>query len=231
MKQFLVAFAVLGLLLAFPVRVRTWYLSGDHLMAVTEKLGRPLNLDRATDLNGDGIPEEIHLNDARVELWQGQYTIWSSPQEWEVQKASLGDLNLDGDPELILLVWRPWQPWPIDQVLPYGGRIAGFQNAAGMSCHIILIGWRGSSFGEVWAGSALAEPLTAIAVADLNGDGKSELAALEGSYDQPPGSRASSLTIWTWNGFGFTLLDRQPGKFDDLSLIDHDQLVYLVTVP
>jgi hypothetical protein len=229
MKRSLLLIAVLGMLLAAPIQVQSWSLSEAGLQLVAYVPGKPLSTAQPVDLNDDGIPEEIWLADGRAELRQGQKTLWASPESWQVQSASLGDLNRDGLQELTLLVWRPWQPWPVDRVLPYGGRIAGFQNAAGMSCHLILIGWRGQSLGERWAGSALADPLTTVAVADLDGDGQVELAALEGSYNDPPGSRASSLTVWTWNGFGFTLVDRQPGNFHNLSLINRDQAVYLVT--
>lgn len=185
----------------------------------------------ASDMNHDGVFEEIQLTAGRVELRQGTAILWASPDGWQVQSASLGDLNRDGQIELVLLVWRPWQPWPVDRVMPYGGRIAGFQNADGMSCHLILIGWKGKVFGERWAGSALADPLNQIAVADLDGDGQLELAALEGSYAEAPDRASNSLTIWAWNGFGFTLIDRQPGSFHHLSVSHNDQATFLITTP
>ena len=131
----------------------------------------------------------------------------------------MADLNRDGREELALLVWRPFKPWPIENILPHGGRISGNQNAEGYSCHLVLIGWRGGAWRELWAGSALARPLAAIEPADVDGDGFAELAVLEGNYSDTAGSPASSLAVWSWNGFGFDLLARQNGSFHQLRVI------------
>ena len=191
--------------------------------------GEFLTPGRAADMNRDGVLEEIHWQAGKILLQQAGDTLWASPNNWQVHAAGLADLNWDGELELVLLVWRPWQPWPVDRVLPSGGRITDFQNQAGQSCHLILIGWRGNKFGERWAGSAMADPITRFAVADLDGDGKEELAALEGSYTDPPEGPARSLTIWGWNGFGFTLVDRQPGNFHHLAAYKGEAGFFLMT--
>lgn len=167
------------------------------------------------DLNGDGRPERLELSGGRAALWQGPDLVWQSPIDWQVDQAELADLNQDGFPELIMTVWRPFQPWPIDRVLPHGGRIAAHRDAGGQSCQVILVGWRGDEFREIWAGSALARPLHEFAVVDLNGDGRPELAVLEGDYEAP-GSPARTLAVWSWNSFGFDLLARRAGTFSAL---------------
>lgn len=230
-KRAFVCLSIFGLLLSASGRAQAWSLTGDGLQPLVFRSAETPAQVESVDMNRDGQPEEIDLEAGRAVLRQGSELLWSSPESWQVQSVRLGDLNRDGLPELVLLVWRPWQPWPVDRVLPFGGRIDGFKNAAGMSCHLILIGWRGHSFGERWAGSALAEPLTAIEVADLDGDGRVELAALEGSYTGSPGKPAASLTVWAWNGFGFSLIDRMPGSFQDLRLISNGQGVGLATSP
>jgi hypothetical protein len=229
MKRFPLFLALLACLVATPVRSQSWSLEESGLLPVAFTAGELRETTRTADMNGDGIPEEIRLEDGQVGLQQAGSLLWSSPNDWQVQSASLADLNLDGEMELVLLVWRPWQPWPVDRVLPYGGRIADFQNEAGLSCHLILIGWRGQAFGERWAGSALADPLTRFTAADLDGDGQEELAALEGNYADPPGGPARSLTIWKWNGFGFTLVDRQTGRFQNLAVYQRDSAIFLMT--
>ncbi len=165
------------------------------------------------DLNRDGLPESLRLSHARLEIVAGDRSVWQSPFAWEVAQAAIADLNQDHNPEAILLVWRPFQPWPVDRNLPNPGRIQGFHDSSGRSCHLILIGWKRGAYRELWAGSALAEPLLAFTLADLNGDGYPELVALESSYAAPRGSPSSALSAWEWNGFGFTLLDRAPGVF------------------
>jgi hypothetical protein len=229
MRKVLLTLAFFAVLLAAPVRSQAWSLTETGLRPVAMPAGEALAPVHSADMNGDGIDEEIRLEAGKITLQQAGISLWASPEDWQVQSASLADLNLDGEMELVLLVWRPWQPWPVDRVLPYGGRIADFQNEAGLSCHLILIGWRGQAFGERWAGSALADPLTRFAAADLDDDGRVELAALEGNYADPPGGPARSLTIWKWNGFGFTLVDRQTGRFQNLAVYQRDSAFFLMT--
>lgn len=139
---------------------------------------------------------------------------WQSPDAWQVKEAFFSDLNRDGEYEATLLVWRPFKPWPVDRFMPHGGRIATFKNAEGMSCHLILIGLVNGEFRELWAGSSLADPIHALQAVDLDGDGYQELAALEYPYDG--NSNRSAITIWSWNGFGFSLADRQEGSYASL---------------
>ena len=56
------------------------------------------------------------------------------------------------------------------------------------------------------------------ASADLNGDGFQELVVLETAYDDPSAAAARALSAWEWNGFGFTLLARQPGPFKQMHI-------------
>jgi hypothetical protein len=190
------------------------------------------------DLDGDGVLEYVCLSEgvARIQVVpcgsanttqpfaarQDAVRItprWQSPDGWQVTQLGLGDLDHSGLPEVSLLVWRPFEPWPIDRILLHPGRIDGHQDADGMSCHVILIGWRDGQFREVWAGSALADPLLALALADLDNDGRPEFAALESAYDETTGP-APALTVWGWNGFGFDLLARAGGRFNDLSVFE-----------
>jgi hypothetical protein len=137
---------------------------------------------------------------------------WQSPSAWRVDQARMTDLNRDGIPEVTLLIWRPFRPWPVDAWLPHGGRIENFHDAGGMSCHIILIGWKQASFRELWAGSAMANPVKSFTVADLEGNGRQYLITLEAEYDDPAFDPARRLKVWEWNGFGFTAVN----ELDDL---------------
>jgi hypothetical protein len=172
----------------------------------------------ADDLNGDGQPESLRLEGGEAQIVQDGQVAWHSPAEWQVVQAMIGDLDRDGQPEVDLLVWRPFHPWPVDSFFPYGGRIDAFHDSQGRSCHVILIAWRDSAYRERWAGSALAEPLRSFAAVDLDRDGRQELAALETAYDDPPSSPARALSLWAWNGFGFSLLARQEGPFRQMAV-------------
>jgi hypothetical protein len=143
-----------------------------------------------------------------------------------VKEVIASDLNRDGDQEFALLVWRPYEPWPIDRFLPQGGRIANFHDENGRSCHLILIGWDGEKYRELWAGSAMADPISHIAAGDIDDDGYDELLGIESRYDHP---EVGNLVIWKWQGFGFTLQDRINGKFSRFILVYSGDHLVVVT--
>ena len=183
------------------------------------------------DLDGNGTPESLALTGGRLSILSSSGIVWQSPPAWQVVQAAISDLDRDGKLEVTLLLWRPFRPWPADQWLPNGGRIAGFHDAAGQSCHIILVGWREGGVRELWAGSAMADPITSFAVADLNGDNTQELVALESRYNDPRTAPARTLKVWKWNGFGFSVVSYVNGTFSKLTLVQADNGHILVLVP
>lgn len=223
--------SLLALLLLSPLTPRAWELTSpvslwQGLQPVPlPALAEPVSPVIRADLNGDGAPETLHLADGRLAILSGTQAGWQSPESWRVAQAAFSDLNRDGVTEVTLLVWRSFRPWPVDAWLPHGGRIAGFHDADGQSCHLILIGWKRGIYRELWAGSALAEPIHAFAAADLNGDGRSELVALEGSYragaaqDDPASKTANRLKVWEWNGFGFSAVHTLEGRFRQMQIV------------
>jgi hypothetical protein len=202
LKPFLLGFlGAASLLCASPVRIYLWQITEDSLQPAKWQMTYPL-------------PPAQGQTTVEIKLLNGSVTLvsplgnWNSPATWQVQQAVNTDLNHDGNPEVTLLVRRPFEPWPVDRILPHGGRIQNHQDAEGMSSHIILIGWKKDHWGEVWAGSALARPVQHFEVADLNRDGKQELVVLEGSYRSRSLFSSSSLAVWRWDGFGFELVSR-----------------------
>jgi len=128
--------------------------------------------------------------------------------DWRVTASALADVTGDDVPEWVLVVWRPWRDWPIQSWSPAPSPIAGFHDAAGHSCHLILLDPRDGR--QVWAGSALPAPLMSLAAGDVDRDAQSEVVALEGDYATGRDSPASSVVVWKWNGFGFSLEWRSP---------------------
>jgi len=185
----------------------------------------------AADLDGDGLPEALQLSRGRLEILSGGRSAWQSPPGWNVAQAQGTDLDQNGVSEATLLVWRPFQPWPVDQWLPYAGRIAGFHNDEGDSCHMILIGWNWAAYDEVWAGSAMAEPVRAFAAADLNEDGLQELVTLEGRYSDPALAPGRAIKVWEWNGFGFSVVYGMKGSFHQMALARSSTGHVLILVP
>ena len=234
MDRYILVIALLALSLLSPVRLEAWsYASGQFKPATLPAQGQPLVSPHQADLDNDGLLEKLALADRRALIVSSGKTIWTSPDGWQVVQASFTDLNHDGRPEVALLVWRSFQPWPIDRYLPHGGRIRDFHNSDDLSCHLVLIGWQRGAYRELWAGSALADPIRSLTAADVDGDGRQELLALESRYNDPFYVPSRALTAWEWNGFGFTLLARHPGKFLDFIVLKqaaNDQILRTYTV-
>ncbi|HET91484.1 MAG TPA: VCBS repeat-containing protein [Chloroflexi bacterium] len=144
-----------------------------------------------------------------------------SPDPWQITDCVLADVTGDGAPEWVLIVWRPWQDWPIQRWVPVPSPIVGLHDADGDSCHLILLDPRDGR--EIWAGSALPVPILALAVGDVDGDGRNEVVILEGDYAAGRNGLASHVDVWRWNGFGFIMAWRSPeGLFSALRLTDVD---------
>ncbi|MHC1740730.1 MAG: hypothetical protein AB9897_06415 [Anaerolineaceae bacterium] len=217
-----VPITILTLILISPADVSVWNFSQDTLQEtrITQEMAsaQVVRTIQTADLNGDGKKEclELIAEDLSITDCEGR-DLWKSPAGWRVKEAQIGDLNRDSEPEAVLLVWRPFQPWPIDRFVPSGGRIKDFHDLQGFSCHIILIGWIRGGYNELWAGSALIQPVSQLLAVDLDGDNWQELAALEGQYDLE--NKGGYLTIWKWNGFGFTLADEVRKNFQQLIIV------------
>lgn len=208
------AFALLislfALLLVAPSPINLFTLSDQGLITVSPPpSGIMTSNSLSSDLDGDGYSETILHKNGHLDILSQGLVLWSSPQEWQITQAEITDFNRDDVPEITLLLWRDFSPWPIDAYIPHPGRIMDFHDQENRSCHLILIGFRQGSYVELWAGSALADPLSTFTSADLNHDGYQELIALEGQYDAHL-FESFSLTVWEWNGFGFSLLTRGP---------------------
>jgi len=227
------------LLLAFgtllqvsPASLRALELGPAGLVPVPIPAGTaPVTPVSQGDLDRDGRPETLALAGGRLSIFSAEMAVWQSPETWQILQAAITDLDRDGQPEVTLLLWRPFRSWPVDQWLPNGGRISEFHNAEGRSCHIILVGLRNGRFQELWAGSAMAEPIISFAAVDLNGNNVQELVALEGRYTDPRSAPARALKIWEWNGFGFTVVSLLDGEFDKLTLVQARYGHILILVP
>ncbi|MBN1428204.1 MAG: hypothetical protein JXB07_07455 [Anaerolineae bacterium] len=143
----------------------------------------------------------------------------TTPTDWEITAAALADVTGDDEPEWVLLVWRPWQDWPIQEWVSAPSPISAFHDTSGDSCHLILLD--PDDGREIWAGSALPAPLLALAVGDVDGDGLHEVVTLEGDYNKGRSGPAGYINVWAWNDFGFSLEWRSPeGIYRELALID-----------
>jgi len=223
-KATLTFISIVALISITPARMQVWAYDDEKISPAFLSSGmKNTQPTIRADLDLDGEEECLEVMEGEARLsgsgCDEDEIEWSSPLDWEVMQALVTDLNRDGKLEVALLIWRDFKPWPIDSYIPNPRRIDDFHDKDNRSCHLVLIGWRGGEYREVWAGSALADPLREIAAADLDGDGKQELVALESKYDDPAVKPAHALTVWEWNGFGFTLLARTRGRFRQLVIL------------
>jgi len=215
-----------------PVPVRAWGLGSGILAAARLPTGSlPAGLPDRADLDADGSDEILHLEQEHLQILSAGAPTWESPAGWMVAQSAVTDLDADGSPEVTLLVWRRFLPWPVDEFLPHGGRIEDFHDGRGDSCHIILIGWSQAGYRELWAGSALADPITRFSAADLDGDQVQELITLEGRYAHAGSTPAVALKVWAWNGFGFSSVSSVSGTFSDLALARLEDGSFLILTP
>jgi len=158
----------------------------------------------SADLDADGEPERVYWEGERVRVERGGEAVWESEPEWRVVDVAVGDFFNDYRQEVLLAMWK--------------------DDAAGVPrSHPFIMGHRHGRYDLLWGGSAVADPIRDLDLGDVDGDGQNELVVLEGSYDEPQDAPAHFLTVWRWNGWGFTLLWRSAeGCYESLHLLDVD---------
>jgi len=154
----------------------------------------------AIDLTGDGQSEIIQRQGQSLEIYQDGQSVWHSPPDWRVLDLALGDPNEDGRYEVMLAIEK------VD--------LAGHS-----TYHPFIVGYRGGEYRLIWGGSAVSNPLFEVELGDLDGDGRDELSAIEASEN----GAARYVTVWRWNGWGFSLHWRSPaGRYHDLTILTAD---------
>lgn len=188
-----------------PTDGRTW-LEQERMPSQ----GDYLHDQHTTDLDGDGFPERLELQGHELRLYSSTHEVWRSDPAWDITQAILADADNDGRIEIVFALWKPFVPWPIDRFYDTASPIAANQDAAGLSSHLFLYHWDGERCRPAWCSSALADPIREFAIRDEDGNGKNELIVLEGSYADPHHAPARYATLWCWNGWGFSLVSRDP---------------------
>jgi len=173
------------------------------------------------DLDGDGRGERVELRGGALRLYNEQQEIWHSDPTWDVHQAASADADNDGGKELAFVLWKPFAPLPIDRFYRGPSLIEGNKNAVSESCHLFIYGFQREALRPRWCSSALPDPIQEFAFGDVDGDGRNELVVLEGSYDDEREASGRHVTIWRWNGWGFSLEWRSAaGHYHHLALED-----------
>ncbi len=168
----------------------------------------PARLSKRLTAAIGGQSETFVLKDGVLEM-SGPAGGWRSPESWWVDDFAVADVNADGAPELAASVWKAGsygesKPfWALDD--------------AEVRYHFFVFSLKDGRVGSLWQSSALDRPNCEFAFADLDADGRQELAAVEGDYSSDGACRGRDLAVWRWGIWGFTGVWRGPdGSFANL---------------
>jgi hypothetical protein len=151
------------------------------------------------DLDRDGRAERVVLDpdrDPALSVWRGNRRLWQGvPQHWQPWKLKIADLEGDGRREIILGIQKSTHFFP--------------------RLHHCLFVYRfdGSTVKPLWLGSSLSRPFIDFTFARMGSRHAEKLIAVEITRD---GRRC--VTIYSWNGFGFTA-DWQRGNWKTARLL------------
>ena len=144
----------------------------------------------AADLSGDGIPETLTLTRRTLTVSDASgVSVWQSEPGWRVQDFLIGDIDADGAPELLLLLYKRGsygtaRPFWVER------------DETSYSQHIFIYRWSAQSGAPrpIWMASALPVRVRAFS---LEPDGLT-LRLLTAS---------GSTSLWRWHSFGLTRVD------------------------
>ncbi|TEU17915.1 MAG: CapA family protein [Anaerolineales bacterium] len=186
-----------------------------HLVNVSQAPRTGAFRTGAMDLTGDGVTEQVRLEEQQVIIYRDGIETWRGLPEWRVVDLALGDPNDDGRSELVLALWKPDAAGvPRDSTEPSSrAQAEGLVEVS----HPFIIGYREGAYRILWGGSAVADPIREVELGDVDGDGAQELIVLEERGD------GCAVTVWRWHGWGFSLMWRSPpGRYRDLALTAGD---------
>lgn len=138
--------------------------------------------------------------------------VWSSDPGWRVTSYAAGDVDGDGQQELIYTLWKRQLVWQRTQE----GGISVSMQGGDVLPHIYINGWRRGQMAPVWHGSPRPMPVLAVAIAPLGKNGKPAMAVLE-SGDKNTEKGPGKISLWQWGGnFGFELASSVNGTYSQM---------------
>ena len=131
--------------------------------------------------------------------------IWRSSEEWYVEDFRLGDVDGDGNADLLFTLWKSYS---FGQVHP--GRMEN--DDASVRCHVFLYTVRAGTrragkMKQLWGSSNLPRPIYAF---ELTMDGErtpvssgAVLRTVEGRYTDDYSKTDTRAYVYAWRGWGF----------------------------
>lgn len=137
-------------------------------------------------------PEKVVLEDRTVTVWDGGSAAWQSGRDIQVQDVLWGDIDHDGEAELMLLCWKRGR---------YGKSRPFWvtEDEKTWSQHIYLYDWKDGAVSPIWMASDIG------------------MEAVEWSFDETDRlvitDREGRKTAWDWLSWGLTKLEPQTLTF------------------
>ena len=137
-------------------------------------------------------PEKVVLEDRTVTVWDGGSAAWQSGRDIQVQDVLWGDIDHDGEAELMLLCWKRGR---------YGKSRPFWvtEDEKTWSQHIYLYDWKDGAVSPIWMASDIG------------------MEAVEWSFDETDRQvitdREGRKTAWDWLSWGLTKLEPQTLTF------------------
>lgn len=230
MKRVSTALALSAALLAFSGRRAlapelSWVAfscsEGEEQCAAVD-IHRPIEATARGATPGVTLPLDeqttIVLDEGALVVTRQDREIWRSNPSWDVRQLLVADVNNDGEREAAFILWKSFRLEPAIVYdtfdFPSLWEEGSFRN------HLFIYRWRDGAWQRLWCSSPVAEPIIELGAADVDGDGSNELVVLEETYDAPD-APPRRVSVWRWNGWGFTLLwHSSPGPWDRLAVQD-----------
>jgi hypothetical protein len=168
------------------------------------------------------VPDEwtdLVLESGSLTVLHRDEKAWTSDPSWDVRQVVAADLDHDEQQEVALVLWKPFRREP-DVVYQTFDFHSPWEEGSQRN-HLFVYTWEEGGWQPLWCSSPIPDPILQIAAGDVDGDGADELVALEGSYGEDLGTPARHVSVWRWNGWGFTLQWRSPrGLYEALTVFD-----------
>ena len=129
---------------------------------------------------------EIILARRKVSVRHGNHIIWTSPQDVKVQKALFGDIDRDGQDELLLLCWRKGHYGDVKPIWVEEDEKDWVQ-------HIFVYEFSEEDVEAKWMSSYIGRDILNITIKEKETDGCFICLTDTGGEE----------SFWTWDSWGF----------------------------
>ena len=126
--------------------------------------------------------------------------LWQSPDDWYIDDFLLGDVNGDGNADLLLCLWKSYSFGPY-----HPERMENDDPA--VRCHLFLYTLRAGTMKQLWGSSSLPRPIYEF---ELSLDGEKTpvasgavLRTAEGRYTDDFTRTDTREYVYAWRGWGF----------------------------